>query len=160
ADLPEVRELVGVDDPADAGDLAAGDAERADANQPLLSVEHKRSRVPVDLDEPVRHVRNARDPADPADDRARDTAAPAQRPRERGSLAAPVTGERRVMREHGFEPSEIALLGGLEEPSRQLVALLARRLEAWAALLDVTPGAGGELADVVLALADDPRDLR
>jgi hypothetical protein len=33
-------------------------------------------------------------------------------------------------------------------------------LEAGPTLLDVTSGAGGELADVVLALAHDCRDLR
>ncbi len=40
-----------------------------------------------------------------------------------------------------------------------VVALLARRLEARPALLDVLAGAGAELAHVVLALADDRRDL-
>jgi hypothetical protein len=38
--------------------------------------------------------------------------------------------------EQRLKPSEIALLGGCEEPSCQLVALLARRLEAGPALLD------------------------
>ena len=52
------------------------------------------------------------------------------------------------------------MLCGREEPSCQLVALLARRLEAGPALLDVASGAGGELAHVVLALADDRRDPR
>jgi len=52
------------------------------------------------------------------------------------------------------------LLDGREEPSCQLVALLARRLEAGPALLDVASGAVGELAHVVLSLADDRRDLR
>jgi hypothetical protein len=62
--------------------------------------------------------------------------------------------------EQRLEPSEIALLGGREEPLCQLVALLAGRVEAGPALLDVASGAGGELAHVVLALADDRRDLR
>jgi hypothetical protein len=35
-DWPKVRQLVGVDDPADARDLAARDTERAHADQPLL----------------------------------------------------------------------------------------------------------------------------
>src|SRR5918995_1339608 len=52
------------------------------------------------------------------------------------------------------------LLSGGEEPSCQLFALLARRLEAGTAPGDVASGAGGELARVVLALADDRRDLR
>ena len=64
------------------------------------------------------------------------------------------------MREQCLEPGEIALLGGGEEPSCQLVALLARRLEAWPALPGVASGAAGELTDVLLALADDRRDLR
>jgi hypothetical protein len=37
--------------------------------------------------------------------------------------------------EQRLEPGQVALLGGLKEPSRQLVALLARRLEAGPALL-------------------------
>src|SRR5829696_2380220 len=39
ADWPEVRQLVGVADGADARDLAAGDVERQDGDQPLLCVE-------------------------------------------------------------------------------------------------------------------------
>jgi hypothetical protein len=57
------------------------------------------------------------------------------------------------------EPGEIAVPGGLKEPSCQLVALLARRLEARPALPRVASGAGGELAHVVRALSDDRRDL-
>ncbi len=64
------------------------------------------------------------------------------------------------MSEQRLERSEVALLGGREEPSCELVALLTRRLEAGPALLDVASGAAGELAHVVLALADDRRDLR
>jgi hypothetical protein len=62
--------------------------------------------------------------------------------------------------EQRLESGEVALLGGREEACCQLVALLARGLEAGAALLDVASGTGRELAHVVLALADDPRDLR
>ena len=92
--------------------------------------------------------------------RARDPAAPAQRLRERRHLAAAVAGQLDVVGEQRLEPGEIALLDGREEPGCQLVALFARRLEARPALLDVTPGAGGELAHVVLALTDDLGDLR
>ena len=80
--------------------------------------------------------------------------------RERRDLAAAVARELHVVREQRFEPSEVALLGGADEPSGQLVALLARGFEPRPALLDVPPRAGGELAHVVLVLADDPRDLR
>ena len=54
---------------------------------------------------------------------------------------------------------QLALCGGGEEASRQLVALLARGLESWSALLDVAAGSRGQLARVVLALADDLGDL-
>jgi hypothetical protein len=40
-----VRQLVGVDDRADALDLAAGDVERHHADQPLLCLEIERSRA-------------------------------------------------------------------------------------------------------------------
>jgi hypothetical protein len=76
--------------------------------------------------------------------------------RERRRLAAAVAGQLHVGSEQRLEPSEIALLYGCEEPPCQVVALLARRPEAGPALVDVLSSAGGELAHVVLALADDP----
>ena len=88
-DWSEVRELVGVDDPADGPDLAAGDIEREHADQPLLFVEKERSRAAVDLDWAQRHARDAGGLAEPVDQRARDTVASAQRPRERRNLAPP-----------------------------------------------------------------------
>ena len=60
------------------------------------------------------------------------------------------------MGEQDLKPGEIAVLGGREEPSCKLVLLLARGLEARPALLDVTSGARGQLAYVVLALATIP----
>ena len=92
-DWSEVRQLVGVDDPADAPDLAGGDIERQHADQPLLSVEKERSRAAVDLDGAQRHARNAGGLAEPVDQCARDTVASAQRPRERRHLAAAVAGQ-------------------------------------------------------------------
>src|SRR5438132_12254256 len=58
ADRPQVPQLVGVDDRADAGDLTAGDLERPDADEPLLCVEEKRSRAAVDLDRAQRQAGN------------------------------------------------------------------------------------------------------
>ena len=52
------------------------------------------------------------------------------------------------------------MVGGLKEPTRELLALLARGSEAGPALLDMFSRAGGEQAHVPLALADDRRDLR
>ena len=66
-----------------------------------------------------------------------------------------------VLRVHRtLEAGQIAVLDRGEEPSCQLVALLPSRLEAGSPLLDVAPGAGGELAHVGLALPDDRGDLR
>ena len=75
-------------------------------------------------------------------------------------MPPPSAGQLHVVSKQRLEPGEIAVLGGRQEPSRQFVVVLLRRLEPRPALLDVASGPGGELADVVLALADDRRDLR
>src|SRR5262245_64030175 len=129
-DRPEVSQLVGVDDPADAPDLTTGDVERTHADQPLLGVEKERSGIAVDLDGTQRDTGYEHDPADPVDDGASDPGAAAQRAGERGSLSAPVAGELDVVGEQSLEPGQIALLGGGEEPARQFIALLASGLEA------------------------------
>jgi hypothetical protein len=82
--------------------LTAGDIERPHADQPLLFVENERSRAAVDLDEAQRHARKAGGPTDPVDQRARDTRArdtdaPAQRPRERRDLAAAVASQLHIV---------------------------------------------------------------
>src|SRR3954471_24347977 len=159
AEGSRVRQLVGVDDRADAPDLTAGDVERQHADEPPLRVEVERARAAVDLDGPYL-ARTPCPPAEPLDHHACDAPAPAQRPRERGNLAAAVAGQLDVVSEERLETGEIALLRGVEELRRQFVALLARRLEAGPPLLDVAPGAGAELANVVLVLAYDRRDLR
>ena len=51
------------------------------------------------------------------------------------------------------------MVDGFEETSGELVALLARGLESWPALVDLTPGPDGKLTAVLLALADDGGDL-
>ena len=155
-----MRELVGVDNRANAPDLTARDVERHHADQSLLCVEIERSRAAVDLDGAQRHARKSGAQAEPVDQRACDAAAAVQRPRERRDLAAAVTRQLDVVGEQRLQPSEIALLGRLEEPSRELLALLVRRLKAGPALLDVASGPRRELAHVVGALADDLGDLR
>src|SRR5262249_56732382 len=87
-------------------------------------------------------------------------AAAAKRARQGAHLAAAVGCQPYVVREKRLEPSEVALLDRLKEPTCQLVALLARRLEGGPALPDVAPRPRRELTDVVLALADDLGDLR
>ena len=61
------------------------------------------------------------------------------------------------MGQQGLEPGEVTVLGGREEPLRQLALLLTRRGEPGSAGLDLLTGTSRELADVVLALADDLR---
>src|SRR5262245_66557075 len=117
----------------------------------LFRSEKERSGTAVDLDAAQRDAGNFRAQPEPADQRARDTAAAAQRLCERRRLAATVAGQLHVVSEQRLEPSEIAVLGGLKEPLRQLVALLARGSEARPALLHMAPSAAGELADAVLA---------
>src|SRR3954464_7971261 len=114
AERPQVRELVGVDDRADAPDLTAGDVERQHADEPPLRVEVERARAAVDLDG-AQLARNPRAPAEPLDQHARDAATPAQRPCERGNLAAAVAGQLDVVSEQRLETGEVALLGGVEE---------------------------------------------
>src|SRR5262249_10286892 len=102
----------------------------------------ERSRAAVDLDGAERDAGKARAETEPVDQRARDAGPPAEGPLECRNLAAAVAGQLHVVSEQRLEPSEIAVLGGLKEPSRELVALLARRLEAGPALRHVAPGAG------------------
>jgi hypothetical protein len=80
--------------------------------------------------------------------------------RQSGHFAATVGGELHIVGEKHLEPRQIASLDCRKHPSRQLVALLARRLEARPPLLDVAPRSRRELTDVVPALANDLGDLR
>jgi hypothetical protein len=58
-----------------------------------------------------------------------------------GALAAPPQHD--VVGEQRLERTDVALLGGGEEPARELVALRVRGIEAGLALLDMaTPGPG------------------
>src|SRR5262249_48995909 len=159
-DRPEAGQLVGVDDRADAGDLAAGDLDRHHGDQPLLRVEPERSRAAVDLDRAQRHPRQAGAQPGPLDQRPRDPAAAAQRPRQPPDLAAAGPGRLHVVGEQRLQPRQVAVLDGREEPPRQLLVLLARRVEARPALPEVAPRSHRELAHVARARADDRRDLR
>src|SRR5918999_624683 len=93
------------------------------------------------------------------DQGARDAVAPAQRSRECRDLAPAVGSHFNVVSKQRLELSEIAVFYGCEEPPCQLGALFSCRLEAGPTLLDVASCTGGELTDVVLALAHDRRDL-
>jgi hypothetical protein len=103
--------------------------------------------------------RRAGGQAGPVEQHARDPAAAAQRARQGGHLAAAVAGQLHVVGQQRLQPRQVALLDSRKEPSCQLLALLTGGLEAGPALGEVASGAGGELADVVLALAEDLGDL-
>src|SRR5262247_3839241 len=144
-----MRQLVRVDDRVDAGDLTVLEIERQHPEHRVLPVEEEHARTAVDVDVTQRHTRDASEPAGPvAGHRASDPAAAAHRPGKGWSLTAAVRGQPYVMSKQRLQPGEIALLGGREEPSGQLVALLARRLESRSPLLDVASGPSGELAYV------------
>src|SRR5262249_29825856 len=85
----EVGELIRVDNRPDALDLPASNLECPDRNQPALLIERQRPWAGVDLDKAHRHA-NALEALQPVQQRACDTAAAAQRPRERGDLSATV----------------------------------------------------------------------
>src|SRR4051794_16939384 len=101
-----MRELVGVDDRADAADLTAGDIEREHPDHPFLGVEEERPRGAVDLDWTQRHTGDAAAETEPGDHRVGDAAAAAQRARERRRLAAAVAGEVHVASEERLQPGE------------------------------------------------------
>ena len=121
--------------------------------------EDQRAGLAVHLDLAERRSRDPLALPHPGAQRARDALAALHRARERGRLAAAVAVQHDVVGEQRLERLELTLLGGGEEAPRQLVALLARGLEARPALLDVAARPCRELARVVLALADDLGDL-
>src|SRR5262249_43331430 len=135
----EVRELVRVDNRPDAVDFPTSNLECPDRNQPALLIERQRPRSGVDLDDAHRHA-NALEALEPVQQRARATAAAAQRPRERGDLAATVACQHDVAGEQCLEAGQIADMSGGEELARELVALLLGGLETGAPLQNVASG--------------------
>ena len=130
----------------------AGDPDRA----PVGVVEDD-ARLAVDQRRPVSEAALA-GLAAPADQRLRHALGADERHRHDGRLAAAVAVDRGVRSEHSTSPP-VAVLPGGQEPAGDLLALLARDVEAAPALLDVAVRPGEDLAAVVRALADDPRDL-
>jgi len=152
AQRTEVPELAGIDDRPHPPNLPVGDVERHHPDQPTLAVEQERARLSVDV-----HVTDVGSAdlealARPGQKRSRHAPAPVQRPGERGDLAAAVAVQHDVVREQRLERAEVALSGGGEEPTGQLLALLPRGLEARAALLDATARPRGQLARARLLL--------
>ena len=86
-------------------------------------------------------------------------AAALERTRQRRRLAAAVAGQDNVVGQQCLELGQVAVVGGLEEAAGEFILMLAGRLESWAVLGDMAPGATRELAHVGLALADDRRDV-
>jgi hypothetical protein len=106
------------------GDHTRADPPRRSVDRsPSGSTPPPAARSPAVLDEATRHERRSH-LADPSSDLKSATG-----PRCVWCLAAAVAGQLHVGSEQRLEPGEIALLGGLKEPLRELVALLARSLE-------------------------------
>jgi hypothetical protein len=151
-------ELVGVDHGAHRLHQAVGDVERQHAGHPAFGVVHHRARLAVDEG---RHavgtlfLRTAEQPEQEPGDPFRPVGrlAPGQ------ALAAAVADHDHVGGEELQQAVEITATGRVEEPARDLVALLARGLEPWLALVDVVPGAGEDLTAVRLGLSGDLGDL-
>jgi hypothetical protein len=74
-------------------------------------------------------------------------------------LAAAVAGEDGVGRQHLHQPVHVAVARRLQEALGQLEALLGIGIEARALVVDVAARPRQDLTRVVLALADDLRDL-
>jgi hypothetical protein len=109
-----VRELVRVHDRPDALDFPASNFECPDGNQPALFIERQRPGAGVHLDEAHGHA-NALEALQPVQQRSCDTAAAAQRPRERRDLAATVACQHDVAGEQCLKARQIAGVGGGEE---------------------------------------------
>src|SRR3954452_14550945 len=78
---------------------------------------------------------------------------------QRRGIAAAVALQHHVLGEEPLQGVHVALLRRCEEPAGELVAFLLGGLEARLSLVDVSPCPDRELPRVVLALADDLRDL-
>ncbi len=154
----EVAQLVGVNDGADRLHDAVGDVEREDVDDPLLGVEQDRAGLAVHLVQ-LDADAQAGELASPAGEEAADTVAADDRARPGRRLAAAVAVDDDIRGEHVDQRLDVAVLDGGEEALRESLSLLARRLEARLLLLDPAPCARRQLAAVVLALADDLRDL-
>ena len=119
-----MAQLVRVDDRVDALDLAVGDVERHDVQDPLLPVEAQEAGVAVHLDRSERGAFDGPGELHPVHQHPRHPMAPEHRVGDRPHLAAAVTVQGDVVGQQGLEPVEVAGFGGRQEPAGQLVALL------------------------------------
>jgi hypothetical protein len=158
-----VLELVGVDHGPDHLHHAIGDVEGHDVDHAAFGVVGHQSRLAVD---PGRLAAGAqlRRPARDAEHEARDPVGPVERRGCGPGFAAAVPDHDHIGCEQFDQAAQVAARGGGEEPAGHLVALLPRGveagpLEAGAALVDVVPGPGEDLAAVRFGLAGDLCDL-
>jgi hypothetical protein len=153
-----MAQLVRVGDRAHTLDPAVGDVEDRDAEQLALGVEEERARLAVDLLAARREATKAGEGAQAPDQQARHLRAAVDGTWGCGYFAAAIAAEDDVVGEQLLQSVEVALLDGGEEAVRELLAPLARGLEARPPLLNVAAGSADELAGVLLARADDLRD--
>jgi hypothetical protein len=152
-----VAELVGVHDRPDRLDATVYHVERQHRDQPALPVVAKRAGLPVHRG----RLQTGADPPSLLEERAEEPShahRAVDRFPDRLGLATTVADGDGVRSQELEQPVHVALEPRGEEPPRQLVALLDRRLEPWRAGLDPLPRAGEQLSAVRLALIDDLRD--
>src|SRR3954451_20777439 len=147
-----VADLVRVHDRPHALYAPVEDVERHHADHAAVRTAHQRARLTVHHGALEARL-NARAGLAPGCERARHARAAGHRPRQGGDLAAAVAVQHHVVGEQLLEALHVAVARGREEALRELLLLLARRVEAAAMGLDVAARPGGQLARVVLALA-------
>src|SRR3954469_11123700 len=154
----EVAELLRIHDRPDRLDPAVGDLQRGHAPEAPLGIPVGGARLAVHLEALEPQVERP-ELLHEAGEHLAHPVAPVDRPRRGRRLAAPLPVEDHLRREHLHQTFRVAVLRRLEEALSQLLAPLARGLEARLAVLQPAPGADGQLARVVLAPADHLGDL-
>jgi hypothetical protein len=155
---PEVAELLGVHDRVDRADAAALDVEPRDVDHTALRVHDTEPGLAVDVGLVERDAPRFDQAVEPYE-RAGDRRRAVHRLRDRARPAAPVADEDRVLGEDRDEALEVALPRCGEEARRERVAGGRVGVEARRVVLDPSARAAEDLAAVVLAALDDPRDL-
>src|SRR5215469_12188892 len=154
----EVGELVGIDDGPDSLDSAIGDVEADHVDQPALWVEELGSGMAVDYDQFRMDAQPLTLP-EPGVEHPANVVAAEDRAVYAGALGSAVAVEDGVIGEQPNEPVHVASLAGGEKLFGELVALLARGLEAWLVIVDAAAGAAGQLTAAGLGSAQHGADL-
>jgi hypothetical protein len=158
-----VLELIGVDHGPDRLNDAVGDVEGQHVDHQAFGVVGHQARLAVDPGRLTAGVQLCR-PARDAEHEAGHPQGPEERLSCRPGLTAAISDHDHIGGEQVEQAGQVAARDRGEEPARHLLALLPRGVEAGflaagAALGNVLPGPGKDLAAVRPGLAGDPRDL-